>query len=662
MLCYFFLLISVYSAQKRKRNKILKRRNKQSLIKGQSKKKRKKVKKLKKNRKAGLYCLEDLTPKDLKKLNLLSRQQIKGYYKYIKRAKALYSIYELQAIPYWDKETVKLVSNYCYVRGGYQPNFYKEQKQKIWCKIGKRSYKDGSKNLNGSIETGWKYQTNVKYSHLNFNFTLEQKKGESWLHKGFVKELLSAYMINGSFYSAQKSIFFLMGHFRPEIGQGLLSGNPFSLQNPQKTTMFFANGPDIRPSSSGRKQGIRGLATIYHADPYHYMIYGSWTGLDVATHKDGTVGSIEKRGIAYIYEKDKKKINQVYEGCLGFASWFANEKKPLQIGCQYMGLYFSKLLKMQLGANKAEKLSGQYLHLVSTFGHFSYENIFFWGEVACKLNGEASLSQKVAVTTGMALALGKKYSFSCLFRHYSPFFDTVHGKTYSQGTLPKNEIGLAIATQYRYKKKEVIAIIDCWKYPSATFFTASPRLGSLWKLEYKKKKNSISHRTVVIQGKYVQQHLPKSEQANAEKKLFLLYKHSFKIVNQYSLRKYKKGFSKPLIIKHSFSIRHACNNKGHFLGIAYQLGCKYRKNNNFWNLESTIFYAPHRDITIYLYSYDLVQPFSFPPLMGYGIRLHGIWKKRIIWKKKIFSQSTYTLLLKSRRLKHNIQATFGMEW
>ncbi|MGI2299562.1 hypothetical protein [Candidatus Cardinium hertigii] len=212
--------------------------------------------------------LNKVTEVSLDALGILSKNQIKNYFKHIATTGPLYSKYELQAIPDFDLVTIVLLLPFVYVAETYHLPYYSLKSSTSKSNYFLLRYMPAlrSRNFSQSSTLGNldSYTVQFLFDHQNditWGITARKQAGESfcWDHAtyryGF--NLWSIFvMVNHKKYIKRM----VVGDYQIGHGQGLLLSAGYAQKGDAISSVIRSNHIGIRPYKGIRRVGLRGLA------------------------------------------------------------------------------------------------------------------------------------------------------------------------------------------------------------------------------------------------------------------------------------------------------------------------------------------------------------------------------------------------------------------
>ncbi len=451
------------------------------------------------------------TDDELRKLMFLSNKQIYQLVAYIETYGQLVSIYELQAIEGFDKETIQNILPFVLVSsvkpetrlklknvtkfgkhrliGRYQqllqkPKGYQEVPDSIFYQS-PNSYYLGSREKY-YFKYGFNYQNRIR-----FGLTVEKDAGEVFFSNKVndsIRELIGTQLKSGfDFYSFHvmlndigKMKAFAVGDYQLRFGQGLTmwSGLAFGKTSDAVNIKRYAAG--ISPyTSADENRFFRGAATTWGFGMFDFSAFYSANKID-ATLQEPLVVEEEAGASLYeigfhrrISELDKKDalLLNVYGGNITF------KKNRLKIGAT---AYYSKFdLDLQNSPSLYNRFnfSGSDNFNIGLDYSYLYKNTTIYGEVARSENGG------YAMIYGLTSTLHPRFSTTLSYRDYQKDYQNYYSNAFAE-SHNYNEKGFYSGFRFDMAKKwSMFAYYDFFKFPWLKYGVNSPSIGNEFLLQ-----------------------------------------------------------------------------------------------------------------------------------------------------------------------------------
>lgn len=398
---------------------------------------------------------EDL--QQLVELHLLNDLQVGSFLNYRQKLGDLISIYELQAVPYFDVSTIenvlpyitldKDITNYnatlkeMLTQGNYM--LLLRGQQILEAQKGYTSIDSSSRSY-----TRYSGSPQTLYARFRYNFGTRLSYGVT-AQKDAGEEFFKGSQPNGfDFYSAHffvrgnkllKSL--AVGDYELRFGQGLIMCTGFSTGKSPMVLQIQKGGRTLRPYASVNEYNFfRGVAAEAGKGKFTATGFFSYKKIDAGM---ATVDTVSEWGdIISSYGGDgyhrtlteiaKKNVvpQTVYGGNIKYTD------TRLQIGASAFQSFIDATINKQIYPyNQFSTPSNQ---LTNASVDYSYQtgNINLFGEAAMSGNGGKGFLQ------GLLISLDPRVDMSLLYRNYSRDFQSLYARGFGESSVPNNERGL----------------------------------------------------------------------------------------------------------------------------------------------------------------------------------------------------------------------------
>lgn len=576
--------------------------------------------------------LNKATETDLAELGILSNIQILNFLNYKKTAGELISIYELQAIPGFDQNSIQKILPFVTCESKLQdfqlslPKMIQEGSNQLFFRWSRtlQTAQGYQKELPSSGFLGDPNRYYLRFRHKNSNklsygFTAEKDPGEEFFtgsnKQGF--DFYSAHFFLKDFTHKLKAI--ALGDYNISFGQGLILRTGFSPGKSALTMNIKRIGAALRGFTSANEfDFMRGAAIQYQLTKnWEVLGFASFRNLDAnillqedieSEIADFNFSSFQKSGLHRTISEieDEKSLRQnafggrvsrkFDFGTIALNSVYYDLDKSLTSGTRlYNQYYFS--------GNRLLNLSLDYSIL--------FRNLNLFGETAYSDNGS------IATLNGLLLAIDRKVSFSFLFRHFPRDFHTLNGQPFSEKRGARNESGLYIGTEIQPKINwKINAYIDLWKHPWLNFSSDFPASGYEWlaRITYSKRRKFITYLQFrnEIKGQNLSGNVSKADEATITQRFQTRLHFSYNVSKSIELRSridggsFKEGTED---VQTGFSMYQDVIFKPK--GIPFSLKTRF-----------AIFDTESYDVRYYHYENDVLYTFSIPAYYHEGTRFY----------------------------------------
>ena len=437
--------------------------------------------------------LNEATLEDLESLQLLNSIQINSFMHHRKMVGDLLTIYELQAIAYWDVELIELILPFVVVKDKFAtPILYPKELIRYGSyefvsrisscldnKVGFDSVADSVKLSSSKYYLGDPFRlfTRFRYMYLNnvsVGFTAEKDPGEQFFKgnqkKGF--DFYSGHLFykGGSFVKTVA-----LGDYHIQLGQGLNCWTSYAFGKTIDATQVKKNGVLIRPhTSSDEIRFFRGAALELSHKKIHLLTFTSFR------NKDGTLGGDSIQPIilsmgssGYHRTTSENAHYHTYrESILGGS--FRIEHDQFKLGLNHITTHYSiPYLPVQKPYNKFD-VTGAFFQSTSIDYSYVFKNTLFFGELST-----LGSKDKCALIQGFTMAVDNNTSLSIVYRRYSKSYETNYNVGFSDNNKTQNEEGIYLGINHSFTRKLALqGYVDFFKSFWLTYSYDQPFSGS----------------------------------------------------------------------------------------------------------------------------------------------------------------------------------------
>ena len=465
------------------------------------------------------FRLNSLAPSDLDLLEFLSPIQKNSLLEYIDSLGPLVSIYELQAVPYFDLTDIQRLLPFVQIEKTTIdpiPNqWHKDGKHQLILRWSRTLEKKKGFLENDNGMTPFQGDRNALYmryrfthsNRISFGFTAEKDEGETFFSKSNAQgfDFYSAHLFLHNPDSKFKTL--ALGDYSVSMGQGLILFNGFSSRKGPMTLEIKRFGRPLRRYSSVNESDFfRGAATTISVNKnIDLTTFYSSTRRDANLNEPDElegeeelplfVTSLQTSGKHRTSAEidDENAIRQNTVG--GILRW---EKRKWHLAFNALYNFLDKSLTRNPALYNQYFFNGKRLLNTSVDYSYTWRNFHFFGETA------ASDNAAFATTNGLLVSLDQKMDVSILYRHFQKDYQALNAKPFSETSGARNETGTYLGTEIRPLKEWTInAYFDQWQNPWLRFRTDAPGKGYEWlfRITWKKRRKMQSHFQIKNEGK-----------------------------------------------------------------------------------------------------------------------------------------------------------------
>lgn len=421
---------------------------------------------------ANKLVLNSASYSELKAIPFLSDNQIQQFIDYRKSLGALISIYELQAIPGWDIETIRLILPWVELGNNYRIDEeiferFRSGQHTLLVRMN-HSIDELSKNPGLFIRYKYSFKDRLQYSMV-----AESDAGEkifSSAAKGFDFYSAGLFLRNIGCVRA-----IALGDYTVNLGQGLIHWQSLALKKSGDPMMVRRASAVLKPYSSGGEFNFhRGAGITLGLKNFSSTVFISLRKLDATIRNDefGNKYFTSFRESGYHRTPSeiasRNNLRQIFSGMN-----LKMDNKNLQVGLSVIYVRYS------IPANKAEEpyqhftFKGNNWFNAAIDYSYTWKNLHFYGETAIdKQFAFGSIN-------GILLSLDKHLDMSLVCRHISPEFQSLKGNAFTESSSTGNEKGVYYGIRYTVNNKwRLDAYIDFFRFPWLRYQVSAPSIGN----------------------------------------------------------------------------------------------------------------------------------------------------------------------------------------
>ncbi|MEO6489829.1 MAG: helix-hairpin-helix domain-containing protein [Ferruginibacter sp.] len=426
----------------------------------------------------------------LKDIKILSPIQIQNLISYRSILGKLVSIYELQAVPGWDVQTIRKLRPYITV--GNEINLVEDIGERLrggehsillrGTQVLERSkgYKlDSSSATNFYPGSPQRIFVRYKYLYKNllqYGIVAEKDPGEQ-----FFKGKQNA---GFDFYSAHIFVRNLgiirslaLGDFTVNMGQGLTQWQSLAFKKGPDITATKRQSSVLKPyNSSGEINFHRGAGITIGKNNWEATVFGSYKKLDAnfiasdSLNNEDIISSLQTSG--YHRTKSESEDKNIQRQ-IAFGGNIAFRLKRLHIGANAIQYQFKYPLQKDAQAYNAFALSGKSFGNYSMDYSYTLRNMHLFGELA------TTDKKALAFVNGLLISISSRVDMSFLYRNISKKYQSLYTNAFTESTYPTNERGFFSGISIRPNSQwQVDAYADIYKFPWLKYGVNAPTSGS----------------------------------------------------------------------------------------------------------------------------------------------------------------------------------------
>ena len=557
---------------------------------------------------------------EISRLFFLSDFQVKALAEYVHSTGQLVSVYELAAIPGFDKETAEMIIPFITLENKLVSNSDSVRWRNSM--ISNFSLKSGN-NDTSFLGSAWKILTKYKFTCGDFSggITMEKDPGEK-LFSGNppLPDFLSA---NITFTGNGLIKKIIVGDYSARFGQGTNINTDLRTGISLTAPGYMSANDEIKPyTSTEENRFFRGVAGEFSIKNLGLTMFFSKNCSDatIASSSGSENDYIENFYLAGVHNTSSllKKKDAVSESAYGISlSYNINNLRA--------GLVWSETrlsLPVKLTGNNPEKIldfTGDRNNIYSIYYNYLIKKILLYGELSADEN------KKFAVVQGMSFRPSDRLTIGILFRNYYSGYTTFYGQGPGTSSKTTNENG--VLENFTFEAARHLFIsggCDLQHFPWLKYRCSAPS----WAMKQEIKVRFMPSEKLTVDASY-NYRLTMADNAETggipdQEKLIT---RSFKVSSRYSLHN-----NLTLETQIDYKIANPSGSRGMIL--FQEISYNFRKVPVTIWARYCLFYTDDWDSRIYTYENDLLYSFSIPALYGKGSRSYIMAK----WKIRDFAE------------------------
>ena len=439
--------------------------------------------------------LNQATEAELQELLLLSDLQIIDLIRYRRQAGDLISIYELQAIPSFDLNTIRLILPF--VRVGGQLDDYQIPLTRMLTSGNNELYLRWSRILEPQkgylppTETssrryrGDPNQLYLRYKHtfsnrLSYGLTAEKDRGEEFFRgsnpQGF--DFYSAHLFLRDYNQTIRAV--AIGDYSISMGQGLILYNGFGYGKGAAVMNIKRTGRTLRPYTSVNEVDfLRGGAVTLGLSPHlELTAFGSYRrrdgniALPDTSQLDVEIRRFSSLDLDGLHRTDREIANEKVIGQLTTGGSLRYQRRSWHLALNALYDQFDRSLQRTPRPFNRFYFSGDRLLNASLDYSIIWQNFNFFGETARSDNGA------VATINGLLLGLDRRLDLAVAYRAFPRDYQALNANPFAETSGARNETGLYLALEARpHAHWTFQAYFDAWQHPWIRFNIDRPSRG-----------------------------------------------------------------------------------------------------------------------------------------------------------------------------------------
>lgn len=450
----------------------------------------------------------------LQAIYLLSPSQIESLLSYRQELGPFLSLYELQAIPGFDLETIERILPFITLEDGEQrtepfwdrlrneeQSYLIFRHRRVWEK--RKGFSPPDTSSTGRISSRYLGDANDLYVRFrtqhsrdfSLGFTLDKDAGEQFIWDHASRRYgFNFFSFHFQRYQVGNWKTLAIGDFQASFGQGLVFGAGYTLGKGAETVPTIRRSSvGILPYTASLEWGFfRGVAATYKHKKWEFTALASSAPrdgrfavvIDSLEDESFSINSFNQSGLHRTLSEISTK-NQFREYNLGYAIQFQPNPK-LTLGTTFLITQFNQEWKPTRRPYNQFEFQGKSNSVGSIYFNYNWRNFLFFGESALsKSKGNGSV-------LGFIASLSPQVDLSMLWRNYDRNFHSFYGNSFAENSRAINERGIYVGIEVRpIKKWKFNAYYDFFRFPWLKYRLYSPSFGHEWlgRLSYQPSKS-----------------------------------------------------------------------------------------------------------------------------------------------------------------------------
>ena len=620
---------------------------------------------------------------ELANVYILSKHQIRELIEHRERFGNFLSIYELQALPSFDLETIYKLLAFADIRErsqnvgtlpllkrmateennsfiyriestledqrGYMPidadgNRYSDGYFNKFLSRNNRA--DSTPYLGGALKHLIRYRINHRNDYA-VGLTATKGQGEHFTWDPSTKRYgFDFYSMHFVKYNIGRVKALALGDYQLQFGQGLVMAGGFAIGKGSETiNTLRRSNTGIRPYTSTIESGfLRGAATTIELNKrFDATVFASLNKidgivLDSSNFNQEQIDAANEEGVSLEFaelsnylssgqhrrESELAKKRLIFQQIGGGNVTYESKNKALKVGATFVHTTFGANFRKANQTYNNVDFSGR---KNATYGiNYSYniQNFNFFGEIAQSSSGGKGM------TNGVIAYLSSKVEFAMLHRHFDPNFHTFYSRAFSEYSRNINESGIYWGTKIKFNNKWLLSgYYDIFSSPFLRFQADAPSRGN----EYLMQLNYSISRSVKIYARTKVETKWRNQSDNITPIDFITPSTRKQYILNLDYNTSKTVSMKTRVQWSSFQQSNAPT-------TGYAIIQDFNFKVNKWTISSryALFDTDDFDNRQYTYEKDVLYAFSIPAYNGKGVRTYVLLrykpsKKLDFWLK-----------------------------
>ena len=552
---------------------------------------------------------------ELASIYVLSQLQINNILEHRQQNGDFLSIYELQAVPNLDVETINRLLPFVEVRYNFSINDLKNRLTNAtehYLVLRSDQVLEKSKGFEDGKYLGSPQRLYARYrlSHpkdFQVGFIIEKDAGE--------KNYLDYYTFHFQLRNKGHLKNLVLGDYQVQFGQGLICSAGFALgKGSEAIATTRRSNLGIRPYGSLLEGGyFRGAAATYQLGKIDLTAFYSYTKRDanvdeIDGEREDYFSSILTGGY-HRTEAELARKNQISEQNIGVNATF--QLKNGQIGATILNTQFDAILQRTPYLYNKFEFSGKHNLIVGTNFTYSWQNFNFFGEAAHSSSGG------VGAIGGFIASLSRQVEWAVNIRSYDKNFHSFYANAFGENSRTINEKGIYMGLKFTPMKGLIFsAFYDRFQFPWLKYLVDSPSIG----FDYLLRMTYQPNKKMLFYTQYHEEHKGKNLPNNMTVSDVVVntLRQSVLVNFEYSINRTFKSQTRVQMNTFRYASRSTSNGYVFMQDIEGSIKRLQLKGR------IAFFSTDDYDSRIYAYENDVLYAVSLPAYYGKGFRTYLI--------------------------------------
>lgn len=576
----------------------------------------------------------DLNGQDLSVLQtsgLMTQVQVAALQQHRNRFGRLLAPEELQVIPGFEAEQVRIIRPYVYcgepaLDDGYRlPALISSARQELL--VRHRRVLQDREGFGGDgrypFYAGDPNQVFLRYrchsgQLLSAGVTLEKDAGEQWLDRnnGGRVDFFSWHL----FLRPHRLLKLVaVGDYQVQFGQGLVAWRGLSLGKGAEISAACRLPAGITPYSAAAESGFyRGLAVSLGRNAWQTDLWLSYNRLDASLFRSDSVsgsllvGSISETGLHRTFSES---LRRAALGSFVAGAHLQWKKENLIVESTTVAQQLEHALWPGVDVYERFDASGRSFLHTGLACRYLQDNVNFYGETAIGREGLPS------ICGGLVMIPHPGWALNMHFRHFPAGYRSLQADAFREGSRTSNESGwLSGITWQPVRVIRFFAANDRYRFSWLRYTTSAPAIGNDWLFQctYTPNRTTSCYVRLRTEARPVDVDGERTAQVRTTEKINIRFNMEWS---------FKRSWEWQARVEWT---RHRLESgEGRGALFFQEIRCKPMGKPWSFAVRMTIFNTDSYDERIYTYEQDMAGAFSLPAMAGVGNRAYVLFRYRI---------------------------------